>query len=169
MVLSQSKNRSSVKLPYDLANKILNRLPPEYRRSFSIEQVEALQTALIMQGALDKAKPKPLELWKFHLGPLCLSLDLKNQQNLHANARRQSVLVPILCMLVTILGIGCVASLLKFRYEYQSSRLATSLQAQEQEFHPAVLPFRTDQDTCEENGAIWMDQECVDYGHNPTF
>ncbi|WP_287289029.1 hypothetical protein, partial [Okeania sp. SIO2B9] len=33
-------------------------------------------------------------------------------------ARRQSKLVPVLCMLVAMLGAGCVAGLLKFRYEY---------------------------------------------------
>ncbi|MEM9806080.1 MAG: hypothetical protein AAF959_12440 [Cyanobacteria bacterium P01_D01_bin.56] len=169
MVLSRSQSRVPANLPYDLANKILNRLPPEYRRSFTKEQVEVLHTALIMQNALDKDTPGLIKLWNINLGPLRLSLDLRSEQELQVSKRRQSKLVPILCMMVTMLGAGCVAGLLKFRYDYQLNGLATSLQPQEQTVYPAVLPFRKDQANCEKMGATWIDQECVDHNYDPTF
>ena len=82
MVLSQSQRRASGNLPYDLANKVLNRLPPEYRKSFTIEQVEALHTAMVMQHALDRDGPRQIPLWTAKLGAFDLSLNLRSGQAL---------------------------------------------------------------------------------------
>ncbi len=161
MRLSQQKTSLPATVPYDLAYRILNRIPPEYRQSFTPEQVAALQTALV------ENRQKPL--FRLTLGSFCLSLVEKRSPGSHRKQRSQSMLAPILCMMVSIVGVGCVAGLLKFRYEHQSANSVVSPQAQEQSFYPTVLPFRKDQASCEKNGAVWIDQECVDYAHDPTF
>ncbi|MBT9312280.1 hypothetical protein [Leptothoe kymatousa] len=170
MVLSRSQSKSSGKLPYDLANKVLNRLPAEYRKSFTIEQVEALHTAMVMQNALEQGGTRQIQLWQTNLGPLGLSLSLRNERQIQAQkARRQSKLVPVLCMLVAILGAGCVAGLLKFRSEYPLDGLVTSLSEQDQSPYPITLPSHKDQATCEESGSVWVDQTCVNYNYSPMF
>lgn len=157
-------------MPYDLANKVLNRLPPEYRKSFTLEQVEALHTAMVMQNALEKGGDRQIKLWQTNLGPLGLSLSLRNERQLQGEkARRQSKLVPVLCMLVAMLGAGCVAGLLKFRYEYPLDGLVTSLSAQDQSPYPITIPSYKDQATCEESGSVWVEQKCVNYNYSPMF
>ena len=35
--------------------------------------------------------------------------------------------------------------------------------------HPTGTPFKADQQSCEESGRIWQDNECIDYEHDPNF
>ncbi len=156
---SSAKNLSST-VPCDLALKILNRVPPEHRQSFTEQQVIALQTALV-----EKRKKS---IFTVTLGPCDLSLVVGRDQRMNSRQLSQSMLAPILCIMVSMLGVGGVMGLLKFRYGYQS-HVHSALQNQQQAVHPTVLPFRKDPINCEKNGAVWMDNECVDHDHDPTF
>lgn len=163
MNISQRYPQLSSTVPCDLAVKILKRIPPEHRHSFTPQQITALQKAL----GEKRQQSKP-STFKVTLGPFYLSLAAGRAQK-NQGKGQYSMLVPVLCMMTSMVGMGCVAGLMKFRYGYQAAHAAAALQPQEQSIHPSVLPFRTDQGNCEKNGAVWVEQECVDHGHDPTF
>ena len=77
----------------------------------------------------------------------------------------QTVLTSALCITASMVGIGCVFGLMRLRYGYR----AHPLQTEEQSVHSTVLPFRKDPVNCEKNGGLWLNQECVDHEHSPTF
>lgn len=162
MHVSQQYPQLSSTVPCELAVKILKRIPPEHRQSFTNQQITALQAALM-------EKRQKQTTFKVALGPFYLSLAAGRNQRGTSKRGSQTMLVPILCLAVSMMGAGCVAGLMKFRYGYQAAQAATALQPNEQIVHPSVLPFRTEQRNCEKNGAVWVDQECVDHGHDPTF
>ena len=37
------------------------------------------------------------------------------------------------------------------------------------EAHPVIVPFKRDRQSCEQSHRLWIDGECVDYDHDPTF
>ncbi|MBT9315392.1 hypothetical protein [Leptothoe spongobia] len=159
---SQRNPNFSSTVPCDLAVKILKRIPPEHRHSFTTEQVKALQNALA-----EKRQKQPN--LKVTLGPFYLSLTAGRSQRSTLQRSHHSILVPVLCMMVSMVGTGCVAGLMQFRYGYQAAHANTAFQTDEESFHPTVLPFRKNQSNCEKNGAAWIDRECVDPNHDPTF
>lgn len=162
MHISQQYPHLSSTVPCGLAVKILKRIPPEHRHSFTDQQIKALQNALV-----DKRQKQTT--FKVALGPFYLSLAAGYAQRGKAKQQYQSMLVPILCLMVSMVGMGCVAGLMKFRYAYQAAQATANFEAIEQSIHPTVLPFRTTQSNCEKNGAVWIERECVDHSHDPTF
>ncbi|MEA5465007.1 hypothetical protein [Leptothoe sp. PORK10 BA2] len=165
MHVSQQYPRLSSTVPCDLAVKILKRIPPEHRQSFTPQQIAALQNAL---GDKRQQQSKP-SVFKVTLGPFYLSLAAGRAQKISGQGRSSSMLVPVLCVMVSMVGMSCVTGLMKLRYGYQAAHATAAFQTKEQKIHPSVLPFRTEQDNCEKNGAVWVEQECVDHGHDPTF
>lgn len=156
MQISQRRPRFPSNVSCDLAVKILNRIPPEHRQSFTPQQIKALQHAL-----LDKPQKPTIRV---SLGSFYLALG-RYPHTRH----KKSMLVPILCLMVSMLGTGCIAGLIKFRYSYQAANAAAAFQFEEDTVHPTVLPFRKSQNNCERNGADWVKGECVDHTHDPTF
>ena len=78
-------------------------------------------------------------------------------------------IAPLLCLMISATGMGCVVGLMKFRYNYQTANAFPQGKTEPDAVHPTVLPFRKDQTRCEENGGAWTNNECVDHAHNPTF
>ncbi|MEM9977387.1 MAG: hypothetical protein AAF808_07125 [Cyanobacteria bacterium P01_D01_bin.2] len=89
-----------------------------------------------------------------------------SKQQTHKRPYRQTVLTSLLCITASMTGMGCIIGLLRLRYDYQTIH---PLQAEEPSVHPTVLPFRKDPVNCEKNGGLWLNQECVDHDHSPTF
>ena len=86
--------------------------------------------------------------------------------HLAQNPRRPNLLAPVLCTMVSMVGVGCVIGLIKVRYGYHTAR---ALQTEAPSFHPTVLPFRKNRTNCEKNDSVWSNGECVDHDHSPTF
>lgn len=38
-----------------------------------------------------------------------------------------------------------------------------------EEAHPVIVPFKGDRQSCEQSHRSWIDGECVDYDHDPSF
>ncbi|MEM9264137.1 MAG: hypothetical protein AAGA46_01285 [Cyanobacteria bacterium P01_F01_bin.13] len=161
MPVSQQKSTSVQHFPHDLALKVLKRLPEEHRHSITPQQLAALQSA--------SAEKKNKSIVRAYLGPFCFSLALGRKQQINSKTINQSMLTTVLCLMVSMVGMSCIISLMKFRYGYQSAYANTSFHTQDEEFHPTVLPFRKDQSNCEKNGGMWTEGECVDYAHSPRF
>ncbi|MEM7797292.1 MAG: hypothetical protein AAF579_22910 [Cyanobacteria bacterium P01_C01_bin.118] len=154
MQIPQRRPQFPANVPCDLAVKILNRIPPEHRQSFTPQQIKALHHAL-----LEKAQKPAVRV---SLGSFYIALG-------RYPGAPKSMLVPTLCLMVSMLGIGCIAGLIKFRYSYQAAHAAAAFQFEEDRMHPTVLPFRKSQTNCEGSGADWVKGECVDHTHDPTF
>ena len=161
MPSSQQNPRLSAQAPCNLAFKILNRIPVEYRHSLTAEQISALQSTLV--------KKRQKSSLTVTLGSFCLPLTAGRNQRVHSRQINQSMLAPVLCIMVSMVGMGCVMGLMKLRYGYQINHINASLYPQEEAVHPTTLPFRKDQNNCEKNGGLWTQEECIDHTHDPTF
>lgn len=56
-------------------------------------------------------------------------------------------------------GVFCLCDWLKAN---QPTNLSQSI-------HPAVMPFKGDQKSCETSGRVWEDESCLDYNYDPSF
>ncbi|MEO0349355.1 MAG: hypothetical protein AAF282_04815 [Cyanobacteria bacterium P01_A01_bin.15] len=89
-----------------------------------------------------------------------------SKQPAHRLPYGQNILTFALCITASMVGTGCIIGLMRLRYSYQTTH---PLQTEEQSTHSTVLPFRKDPVNCEKNGGLWLNQECVDHAHDPTF
>ena len=160
MPTSQQNPSLPGQVPCDLALKILHRIPAEHRHSITPQQMVAIQSVL--------RERQQKTIFRTALGPFCLSLTAGRKRS--KKRLNQSLLAPALCLMASMIGMGSMVGLMKFRYDYQiAAYTKATLPIEKASVHPTVLPFRKGQNTCEKYGGVWTREECVAHTHDPTF
>lgn len=152
----------------DLTERILERVHPEVRATFSQAQVEALRKAL--GNRIDKKHAVDLRLSVPLPGRSIYCVLLAGAEGRSHDRLKQEanvLLVPATLLASILLGIGAIAGLVQLK---QSQLFAAPDPAAEEDtFHPTQIPFKTNQADCEASGRQWEDEKCLDYEHNPDF
>ena len=158
---------------HSLMQRILEQLPPEERYSFSEHQIEALH-----QSALSVPKTKHIinTRWSipfpgkgFYI-VFVVGKERRSRRRLLADGEFQ--LLPRIVLIFSSL-LGCA---IVFGLAYSQRILAISKQRSVYNLdqssgiiHPTIVPFKYDQEQCENSHREWRDGQCVDYEHDHTF
>ncbi|MBE7381466.1 MAG: hypothetical protein F6J95_008660 [Leptolyngbya sp. SIO1E4] len=148
--------------------RFLKRLPEEVADSFTVEQLQAMQSAL--QTTQWRRHPVDLRLtipilWKkFYVVLVAGPERRSNQRRMLDRAKNPIWTSTNLLFVVGLVSLGIMLSLGLFQLKSLSLNLLPST-----EIHPAGIPFKESQAACEETGRVWQDGECIDYEHDPIF
>ena len=148
--------------------RFLERCPKDVALSFNAEQLQAIQSAL--EGAKWRRHPIDIRLtiplvWKSFYFVLIAGPERRSKQRRLADQTGNPVWRPTnLIFAMLLVSTGMLTALGIFQLKSISFSLFTNVKN-----HPAGIPFKVDQKTCEESGRLWQNSECIDYNHNPTF
>lgn len=152
----------------DALQRFLERLPEDVACSFSIEQLQAMQSAL--EGAKWRRHPVDIRLtipllWKSFYFVLVAGPERRSKERRVAERTRNPVWrFSNLLFTMTLICFGMLMALGIFQLQHISFNALGDVKT-----HPAGIPFKEDQKTCEESGRVWRSSECIDYEHDPTF
>jgi len=146
------------------AYRMLQRIPREIGASFSPTQIQAIENALIPRTHLVDVRLSLPFLGKgaylvFAAGPNKRAhyRDLQN---------RNPFVMPAIGASVAV-GTAVIASLV---YLKGSTLLAEPDPVfADDAFHPTVVPFKKNRQECVKSNRQWVDNECIDKIHDPTF
>lgn len=149
-------------------NRFLKRFPEEVANSFTGDQLQAmraaLQTTQWRRHPVDIRLTLPL-LWKKFYVVLVAGPEQRSQQRRTQDRDKNPVwTLPNLLFIALLMGLGILLSVGIFQLKSISLDFLT-----ETDLHPAGIPFKPDQQSCEESGRIWQDNECIDFAHDPLF
>lgn len=164
-VLSHVINISEACRKNPHAYQLLSRVPKDIITTFTPAQIQAMEVALIPRShVIDIRISMPL-LGKgaylvFAAGPNKRS-HYRNLQN------RNPFVIPAIVACATV----GAATLISLVYLRSSGLLASSdpKYVAEETFYPTVVPFKRTRGECVESGRQWVDGQCIDHEHDPTF
>ncbi|NJM96260.1 MAG: hypothetical protein HC800_02785 [Phormidesmis sp. RL_2_1] len=164
-VLSNIVNRSQSLRHYPNACRMLQRMPKEIIASFTPIQIQAIAVALVPRShVIDVNMGLPLlgkgAYLKLAAGP--------NRRAHYRNLQNRNPFIVPAVFAGVVLSAASIFGLVRLR----SSVLLASPDPSftpEEAFHPTVVPFKEDQQACEESLRQWMNGQCVDKDHDPIF
>lgn len=157
---------------HSFVQRILKQLPPEERFNFTEQHVQSLHKAAL---SLPKTS-HPINLrWSvpfFGKGfyvVLFAGKERRSRQRLMADKDYQLLprAVVALSMVIgcsTIFGLMYGQRLFAETHERAASEIDDG-----PGFHPVVVPFKYTREECESSGRAWIDSQCVDHEHDPSF
>ncbi len=146
------------------ARRLLLRISPEVRATFTPAQIQAIEAALIPRSHIIDLRVSLPFLGKnsylaIAAGP---NRRIRYRQLQKGNPLiMPAVLASIFVSAVSIFGLVHLKS---------SKLLAKPDQFTIKEgFHPTAVPFKTNRGECEESGRQWIADQCIDTTHDPVF
>ncbi len=150
--------------PSPNAQRLLLRISPTVRATFTNAQIQAIEAALIPRS---------------HVIDLRLSLPLLGKGSYFALAAGPNRRVRyrqiqksnpfIMPAVLASIFVGAV-SIFGLVYLKGSKLLANPDQfTRREKFHPTAVPFKTNRGECEQSGRQWIEDQCIDTIHDPVF
>lgn len=147
------------------AYRMLQRMPEEMVATFSPAQIEAIDSALIHRShAIDLQLSLPF-LGK---GAYLIFVAGPNQTKHYSNLQNHNPFVMPAVGASVAIGVITIVGLVQIK---GSSLLAKPdpVFAKSPAFHPTVVPFKKTQQECEASDREWIDEQCIDKNHDPSF
>lgn len=148
--------------------RFLKRLPDDIANSFTIEQLQAMQTGL--QATQWRRHPVDIRmtipvLWKKFYFVLVAGPEKRSKIRRASDRVQQPIwtLANVL-FVICLTSTGILLSLGLFQLKMISLGSLTKTTT-----YPAGIPFKESPEACEESGRAWRNGECIDYGHDATF
>lgn len=160
-------------LKNSLVKRLLEQLPPEELYTFSDRQVAVLYKS---EQSLPRTSHTMHIRWSvpfpgkgFYL-VIFAGKERRSRQRLLTDKKFQvlpRILLAgvVLCGCTTLLGLVYGQRMMSAAKQ----RSAFELDASDNNVHPTVVPFKYDQEQCENSYREWKDDQCVDYEHDYTF
>lgn len=147
------------------AYRLLLRMPKDIGVTFSTAQIKALEGALVPRDHLVSLKLSLPFLGRgayfvFAAGP-DRRARYRNLQN------RNPYVFPAVCA-STLLGATIVLGLLQLNGTPLLAKPDPEF-APDEDFYPTVVPFKKTRQDCEESHRQWIDDQCIDTLHDPSF
>ena len=148
--------------------RFLKRFPEDVKNSFTVEQLQAMQTAL--QATQWRRHPVDIRLtipflWKKFYFVLVAGPEQRSKQRRIADRSLNPIWTfknLLFVMVMVVLGILISLGLFQLRHLSFDTLGET-------EIHPTSIPFKEGKQACQETGRTWENNECIDYTHDPTF
>lgn len=147
------------------SDSVLARMAPEMASTFSPAQIQALQAALTpRRHAVNIRLSLPLGLTRVYL-VLLAGTEVRSTARRRQEAAQHPLWTPInMLVIVGTMGMGIFALLVMAQITSNDLSAIFNPKAA-----PAGIPFKSDRASCEESGRTWQENECLDFGHDPTF
>jgi len=146
------------------AYRILRRMPEALAVTFTPAQIEAIETALIPRTHLIDMR---LSLPMMGQGAYMVLAAGPNRRSHYKDIQNGNPFVmPTVFASVTVAALSLLGLV-----QLRGSAL---LQEEDpvfakEKFHPTVVPFKKNRNECLESGRQWIDDQCIDKIHDPTF
>ncbi|MEM6452037.1 MAG: hypothetical protein AAF703_17205 [Cyanobacteria bacterium P01_D01_bin.105] len=146
------------------AYRMLQRIPKEVITTFTPAQIQAMEAALVPRSHLIDIR---LSLPLMGKGAYMVLAAGPNTRSHYNNIQNGNPFVmPTVFASVTVAALS-IAGLVQLK---GSNLLKEEDPVFTQEkFHPTVVPFKKNRAECLESGRRWVDNECIDQVHDPTF
>jgi len=147
------------------AYRLLTRLPVEISATFTPQQIQAIETALVpRQHVVDVRLSMPFlgkgAYFVFAAGP--------NRRARYRDLQNGNPFVMPAVAASALVGTLAIAGLVHLKGSRLLAGPDPSFVA-EDSFHPTVVPFKKNRGECEESGRHWIDDQCIDNVHDPVF
>lgn len=147
------------------SDSLLARMAPEIAATFSPTQVQALQAALTpRRHTVNIRLSLPLGLTRIYL-VLLAGTEVRSVARRRQEAAQHPLWTPTnMLVMVGTMGMGILALLAMVQITTVDLSAVFNPKAA-----PAGVPFKADRTSCEESGRTWQGDDCLDFGHDPTF
>lgn len=147
------------------AYRVLSRIPTNITATFKPYQIKAMEAALIPRRHIIDLRLNLPFLGKgaylaFAAGP--------NRRAHYRNLQNKNPFVMPAVIASVVLGAMAILGLVQLRGSALLAEPDPVFQAEEA-FHPTTVPFKKNRGECEESGRQWIDNQCIDKIHDPTF
>lgn len=146
------------------AYRLLQRIPKDVCATFTVAQVQAIETALVpRRHVIDIRLAMPF-LGKgaylvFAAGP--------NKRAHYRDIQNRNPFVMPAVVASVVVGAASILGLVHLKgselLEAKDPRFV------KETFHPTAVPFKKNRGECEESGRQWIDNQCIDRVHDPVF
>ncbi len=147
------------------AYRMLQRMPTEVSTTFSAVQIQAIESALVPRSHVIDLR---LSLPWLGKGAYLVLAAGPNRRSHYKNLQNRNLLVmPAVCASVVV-GAAAIFGLVQLS---GSNLLATPdpIFSTDTAFYPTVVPFKKNRQECEQSARQWIDDQCIDTIHDPTF
>ena len=146
------------------AYRMFQRIPKSVAMTFTPQQVQAIETALIPRSHLIDVRLSLPLMGKGAYLVLAAGPDTRSHYKDIQNSNPFVMPTVFASVVMAALSIGGLVQL----------RGSALLQEEDpvfanEEFHPTVVPFKTNRADCLESGRQWIDNQCIDETHDPDF
>lgn len=146
------------------AQRLLFRIPPEVRVTFTAKQIRAIEAALVPRSHVIDLR---LSLPFLGRGSYLALAAGPNRRARYRNLQKRNPFIMPAVFSSVLIGAASIFGLVHLR----GSKLLTKPDqfTKEKGFHPTAVPFKTNRGECEESGRQWIDDQCIDTIHDPVF
>ena len=147
------------------AYRMLQRVPTEVGTTFSAGQIQAIESALVPRSHIVDLR---LSLPWLGKGAYLVLAAGPNRRSHYQDLQNRNLLVmPAVCASVVV-GAAAILGLVQLN---GSSLLAAPdpIFSTEAAFYPTVVPFKKNRQECEQSARQWIDNQCIDTIHDPSF
>ncbi|TVQ06264.1 MAG: hypothetical protein EA368_17480 [Leptolyngbya sp. DLM2.Bin27] len=144
---------------------VLARMAPEVAATFSPAQREALQMALTpRRHPVNIRLSLPLGLTRIYLVVLA-GTEVRSPDRRRQDLVQHHLWTPLnMLVMAGTMGAGILALLAML--QLAAVDISGLLNP---DVAPAGIPFKADRTSCEASGRTWQNDNCLDFGHDPTF
>ena len=145
--------------------RLLQRVPNEIVATFKPTQIRAMEKALVPRSHLVDIR---LSLPMFGKGAYLVFAAGPNRRSHYRDIQNGNPFVMPAVFASVVVGAGSIFGLVHLK---GSAILAAPDPVFDQGpgFHQTVVPFKKNQRECMESGRQWINNECIDEIHDPTF
>lgn len=147
------------------AYRMLKRMPQEIGTSFSPTQIRSIEAALVPRSHIVDIR---LSLPFLGKGAYLVFAAGPNRRAHYNNLQNGNPFVMPAVAASVLVGAMSILGLVYIRGS-QLLKEPDPVFAQGEDFHPTVVPFKKTKEECEESDRQWIDNQCIDTIHDPTF
>lgn len=146
------------------ACRLLQRMPADVAQTFTMEQMQAIEAALIPRSHLIDVRLSLPLMGKGAYMVLAAGPDTRSH---YKNIQNGNPFV----MPTVVASVAVAAMSLAGLVQLKGSALLKEEDPvfAEEKFHPTVVPFKKNRAECLESGRQWIDDQCIDKIHDPDF
>ncbi|MEM8503400.1 MAG: hypothetical protein AAF716_09635 [Cyanobacteria bacterium P01_D01_bin.1] len=146
------------------AQRLLVRIPPEVRATFTRTQIHAIEAALVPRSHVVDLR---LSLPLLGKGSYLALAAGPNRRARYRNLQKRNPFIMPAVFASVLIGAASIFGLVHLK----GSKLLDKPDqfTRKRGFHPTAVPFKTNRGECEESGRQWIDDQCIDTIHDPVF
>ncbi len=159
---STAPSRTSARSPN--AWRLLSRVSPEVRATFTPAQIQAVEAALIPRSHIIDFRLSLPFLGKNSYLALAAG---PNRRVRYRQIQKGNPFIALTVFASIVIGAVSIFGLVHLK----SSKLLAKPDrfTKKEGFHPTAVPFKTNRGECEESGRQWIENQCIDTIHDPVF
>ena len=149
------------------ASHLLETMSKAVAASFTPDQIKAMDRTLVPRTHPIDLRSSVLIFGREFYAACIAGSNLRTIYRYHNLQNRNPFVIPIACVSVAVSAITLLALV-----HLRSSPLLAEfdpLMSTESTFHPTAVPFKKNREDCEKSDRQWIEEQCIDIVHDPTF